>query len=185
MKFDELPLKGAFLIRLETIDDSRGFFSRLFCENEFSMAGLKSIWVQINNSFTKKAGTLRGLHYQVPPKTETKVIRCTSGAIWDVIVDLRKDSSTYGKWFGVELSAQNRLMLYVPDGFAHGFLTLEDNSEVIYLVSEFYSSKCERGLLWNDGLVGINWPKKPILVSDKDLKNSTFDKIDPVNVSNA
>lgn len=182
MKFNELPLKGAFLISLEPIDDSRGFFSRLFCKDEFARLGLRNSWLQINDSFTQKARTLRGLHYQIAPKTETKVIRCITGTIWDVIVDLRKGSITYGQWFGVELSSKNRKMLYVPDGFAHGFLTLEDSTEVIYLVSESYSRVHEKGLLWNDTQIGIKWPQEPLLISEKDSKNPTLQTINPIDV---
>jgi dTDP-4-dehydrorhamnose 3,5-epimerase len=163
MIFKELSLQGAYSIDLEKREDERGFFSRLFCIEELQVHGLISRIVQINNSFSRKKATLRGLHFQRPPKAETKIIRCLRGAIWDVIVDLRKNSTSFGRW--VET---NRTMIYVPQGFAHGFITLEDNTEILYLVSEAYSPYHEGTLRWNDPHVAVKWPLTPAVISLKD-----------------
>ena len=168
MKFHKTPLDGAYLIELEKRGDDRGFFARFFCENEFGAAGLETRFVQINNSLTAAKGTLRGLHYQLPPAAEVKVVRAIRGALWDVIVDLRAGSLTHRKWFGTELNENNRLMMYVPRGFGHGFVTLSDNVEALYLDSAFYSPEAERGLRWNDPAIGIDWPVPPQEMSDKD-----------------
>ncbi len=170
MLFHETPLAGAYLIEQERRGDARGFFARYFCEKEFGDKGLETRFVQINNSLSAKAGTLRGLHYQLPPAAEVKVVRCVRGALWDAIVDLRPDSPTFRKWFGAELNAENRLMMYVPRGFAHAILTLSDDAEAIYLVSSFYGPEQERGVRWNDPAIGIEWPRQPIEISDKDAK---------------
>ncbi len=170
MIFTETPLKGSYLIEIEPINDERGFFSRLFCEKEFKELKLNTKWVQINNSLSKSSGTLRGLHLQNKPNTEIKLIRCIKGLIWDVIVDVRLGSSTYGQWFAETLSSKKRNMIYVPEGFAHGFISLEENSEIIYLNSEFYAPGSELTLFWNDSEVSINWPIKPIYISSKDKK---------------
>ncbi len=168
MIFNSTPLTGAYIIDLEKKGDERGFFARFFCEKEFAAAGLVTNFPQINNSLTGKRGTLRGMHYQLPGAAEVKVVRCIKGALFDVIVDLRPDSSTYKQWFGAELSAENRRMMYVPRGFAHGFLTLTDDTEAFYLVSAFYNPDKERGLRYNDRAIGIAWPFEPIEVSAKD-----------------
>ena len=168
MKFQTTKLNDAYLIDLEKRGDERGFFARYWCKNEFENHGLDSNIVQINNSRSASKGTLRGLHFQYPPKAETKIVRCISGAIWDVIVDIRKNSSTYGQWFGAELNEYNRTMLYVPKGFAHGFVSLTDESEIIYLVTEFYSKESEGILRWNDPFHGIKWPVDPTIISEKD-----------------
>ena len=181
MKFEQTNLIGNFLINLEKKEDDRGFFARYFCEKEFSEHGLNTKWVQINNSESKDKGTLRGLHYQREPKAEIKLIRCLKGAIWDVVVDLRYNSETYGKWFGKKLSDENRTMMYVPKGFAHGFISLEPNTEILYLVSDFYAPDLEGDLIWNDPNVAINWPIQPLVISDKDKAANTFKKIKPVN----
>jgi len=181
MKFEQTNLIGNFLINLEKKEDDRGFFARYFCEKEFSEHGLNTKWVQINNSESKDKGTLRGLHYQREPKAEIKLIRCLKGAIWDVVVDLRYNSETYGKWFGKKLSDENRTMMYVPKGFAHGFISLEPNTEILYLVSDFYAPDLEGDLIWNDPNVAINWPVQPSVISDKDKAANTFKKIKPVN----
>jgi dTDP-4-dehydrorhamnose 3,5-epimerase len=170
MKFHTTPLDGARVIELEQRGDQRGFFARYFCEREFAADGLETRFVQINNSLTAKKGTLRGLHYQLPPAAEVKVVRCVRGAFWDVIVDLRPDSPSFKKWFGAELSAENRQMMYVPRGFAHAFLTLTDDAEAIYLVSAFYGPEQERGVRWNDPAIGIEWPIEPVEVSPKDAE---------------
>ena len=176
MKFVKTALDGAYIIELEKIGDERGFFSRLYCSNEFSMFNLKNNFVQVNNSLSKNKGTLRGIHYQMSPMAETKLVRCIQGSLFDVIIDLRKDSVTYKKWFGAKLSSDNRKMMYVPEGFGHGFLTLEDSTEVIYFVSESVSPEHEKTLLWNDKEIGIKWPIKPRVISDKDKNNPNFDE---------
>jgi dTDP-4-dehydrorhamnose 3,5-epimerase len=175
MKFIETRLKGAFVIELEKKGDDRGFFARSFCRNELRDYGLEYEIVQINNSLTEKMHTLRGLHYQLPPRAEVKIVRCIRGSLFDVILDIREGSSTFGEWFGVELSAENRRMLYVPRGFAHGFMTLEDHTEAFYLVTEFYSPELERGIRWNDPKFGIRWPAEPRVVSEKDQSHRDFD----------
>jgi len=182
MKFEQTNLKGNFIINLEKKEDERGFFARYFCEKEFSEHGLNTKWVQINNSESKEMGTLRGLHYQRGPKAEVKLIRCLKGAIWDVVVDLRNKSATYGKWFGKKLSDKNRTMMYVPKGFAHGFISLEPNTEILYLVSDFYAPELEGDLIWNDPNVSIDWPIQPSVISDKDKAANSFEKIKPVNL---
>ena len=175
MRFLETPVQGVRLIELEKRGDARGFFARMFCEREFAEAGLESRFVQMNNSLTGRKGTLRGLHYQLQPAAEVKVVRCVRGALWDVVLDLRPDSPSFGKWFGAELSAENRRMMYVPRGFAHAFLTLTDDVEAIYLVSAFYSPEDERGVRWNDPRFGIEWPMRPVEISDKDARWPDFD----------
>lgn len=168
MIFNKTPLEGAYTIELEKRGDDRGFFARFFCENEFAAQGLETSFVQVNNSLTAKKGTLRGLHYQLPPASEVKVVRCLRGALWDVILDLRAGSPTFGKWYGTELSAENRTMMYVPRGFAHAFITLTDDTEALYLVSDFYAPEQERGVRFDDPAHGIDWPIAPAEVSDKD-----------------
>ena len=168
MKFEPTPLNDAFLIDIERRGDARGFFARVFCEDEFAAAGLAARFAQVNNSLSAKRGTLRGLHYQLPPAGEVKVVRCIRGALWDAIVDLRPDSSTFRKWFGAELSAENRRMMYVPRGFAHAILTLEDDTEALYLVSHAYAPTQERGVRWNDPAIGVVWPIEPAEISPKD-----------------
>lgn len=168
MKFTETKLKGTFLIELEKREDSRGFFARTFCANEFRDHSLETKIVQTNMSQTLKKGTLRGMHFQKPPYQETKLVRCTRGAIYDVIIDLRPDSPTFKEWFGIELTAENHKMLFVPRGFAHGFVTLTDDCEVIYEVSEFYTSEFEVGIKYNDPAFNIKWPIKITDISEKD-----------------
>jgi dTDP-4-dehydrorhamnose 3,5-epimerase len=177
MKFHPTPLLGAHIIELERRGDDRGFFARCFCEREFAEAGLETRFVQVNNSLSSKKGTLRGLHYQLAPAAEVKLVRCVRGALWDAIVDLRPDSATFGKWYGVELSAENRLMIYVPRGFAHAILTLDDDTEAFYLVSAFYAPELERGLRWNDPRFAIEWPAKPAEISPKDANWPDFDPV--------
>ena len=158
MKFHETKLKGAFIIEPELQVDDRGFFARTWCQNEFTAHGLNPHFVQGNMSLGQRKGTLRGLHYQMAPHAEIKLVRCTRGEVYDVIVDLRPDSSTYTQWIGEVLSSINYRMLYVPEGFAHGFQTLEDNSEVAYQVSEFFKPNFEKGIRWNDPAFAISWP---------------------------
>jgi dTDP-4-dehydrorhamnose 3,5-epimerase len=174
MKFLETEFSGAFVIRPEPTADSRGFFARVFCQREFEAHGLNPNFVQCNISFNHEKGTLRGMHYQVAPHREAKLVRCTSGAIFDVIVDLRSDSPTFRRWLGVELSAEQQTMLYVPEGFGHGYLTLTDDTEVFYQVSEFYAPSCERGVRWNDPAFVIRWPAPPRVISDKDTGHPDF-----------
>lgn len=174
MKFIETRLKGAFLIELVPIADERGFFARSWCQQAFADRGLNSQLVQCNISFNRKKGTLRGMHYQVAPHEEVKLVRCTLGAIYDVIVDLRPDSATFREWLAVELTAENRRMLYVPVGFAHGFQTLVDNTEVFYQMSTFYHAESARGVRWDDPGFGIEWPEDKRVISDRDLQYSKF-----------
>ena len=169
MIFKETKLKGAFIIQIEKLEDKRGFFARSWCKKEFEAYCLNGNIVQSNISFNKKNGTLRGMHYQVAPYEEVKIVRCTMGAIYDVIIDLRPNSSTYMEWVAVKLTFDNHKMLYVPEGFAHGYQTLANNTEVFYQVSQFYSPEHERGVRWNDPLFNIKWPKVDnIIFSDKD-----------------
>ncbi len=174
MKFEKLPVDGAYLIDLEKRGDERGFFARVFCVNEFREHGLTTEFVQVNNSSSADVGTLRGMHYQLAPAAETKLVRCIKGSLWDCIVDVRPESATYGQWFGAELSAENRRMMYVPKGFAHGFITLEPDTEAFYFVDEFYAPEQERGLRWDDPKIGIEWPREPTVLSDKDRNHPDF-----------
>ena len=166
---------GAFLIDLEKRGDDRGFFARAFCEKEFAAHRLVTHFVQVNNSLSAQKGTLRGMHYQLAPKAETKLVRCIRGALYDLILDLRPGSATFGQSFGAELSAENRRMMYVPKGFAHGFITLADDTEAFYFVDEFYAPECERGVRWNDPRFGLAWPLAPVVLSDKDANQRDFD----------
>ena len=182
MIFQPLPLTGAFIIDLEKLEDKRGFFSRSFCKKEFLTHGLATQWAQMNNTFSHQKGTLRGLHFQRSPMTEVKLVRCLSGAIWDVIVDLRLGSKTFGKWYGAELNEENRSMMYVPSGFAHGFQTLTDDVEQLYLHSEFYSAKCEGGLFFDDPSIGIEWPKPVTVISSRDLNQPLLEELSPITI---
>lgn len=168
MRFIQVPIAGAWLVEPEARTDERGFFARLWCRDEFANHGLRADFVQCNNSFSVSRGTLRGLHYQAPPHGEIKLISCVRGRVFDVLVDLRPDSPTFHKWFGAELTAENRRMMYVPEQCAHGYLTLEDASEVIYPVTAAYHQSSERGLRWNDPAIGIQWPIEPVAISPKD-----------------
>lgn len=158
MRFAEIELKGAYVIEPTPASDERGFFARTFCAEEFARRGLSCSMAQCSTSFNERQGTLRGLHYQAPPYGEEKLVRVTMGAIFDVIVDLRAGSATFGRWFGLVMSAENRRMLYIPRGFAHGFQTLQDNSEVFYQISSFYRPAASRGIRWNDPDLAITWP---------------------------
>jgi dTDP-4-dehydrorhamnose 3,5-epimerase len=172
--FFETKLKGAFIIAPEKLEDERGFFARSWCEREFAAHGLNARLVQCDISLSKKKGTLRGMHYQLSPFEEAKLVRCTRGSIYDVIIDLRPESPTFKQHIGLVLTGDNHKMLYVPEGFAHGFLTSEDNSEVFYQMSEFYSREHARGVRWNDPAFGISWPLVPTTMSDKDRSCSDF-----------
>lgn len=178
MTFDELPVAGAYRIGLEPHADERGFFARTFCAREFAERGLVECFVQANLSHNPHRGTLRGLHFQRSPHAEAKLVRCTRGALFDVVVDLRPDSPTYGRWAGVELSADNRRALYVPEGCAHGFQTLSDDTEAFYLVSAFYVPDAEGGLCWDDPRLAIDWPvRPPPLISPKDAAWPTLEEL--------
>jgi len=175
MTFTETPLKGSYTIGLTPHGDSRGWFARTYCKNEFETIGHDKEWVQLNHSFSSQKGTLRGMHYQLHPHSEIKMVRCIAGAVYDVIVDLRKDSATFLKWFGVELSAANKTMIYIPAGFAHGFQTLTDNAELIYHHSEFYTPAAEAGLMYNDIAINIQWPLAVTELSERDTKHPFID----------
>lgn len=177
MKFHSTPLTGAFVMEPERNSDDRGFFARLFCEREFQEASLNVRFVQVNNSLSLVRGTLRGLHYQLPPAAEVKVIRCLRGGIYDLILDLRPDSPTYGKCFGERLDSDNRLMMYVPRGFAHATLSLTDDTEILYLVSEFHNAEVERGVRFDDPRFSIKWPVEPVVISKKDREWRDFDPV--------
>lgn len=168
MKFAETPLKGAFVVDLDRLEDDRGFFARSFCEKEFAAHGLAPRFVQCNVSYNRRAGTLRGMHYQQAPDEEDKLVRCTMGAIHDVIVDIRPGSATRLKSFSIELSARNRTALFIPRGFAHGFQTLADDSEVFYQMSGFFQSGSARGMRWDDPALALDWPLANPILSEKD-----------------
>ncbi|MEP6513675.1 MAG: dTDP-4-dehydrorhamnose 3,5-epimerase [Parafilimonas sp.] len=175
MIFTETKLKGAYIIDINRIEDDRGFFGRSYCKEEFEAYGLNTNIVQINLSYNKKKGTLRGLHIQTMPYGEVKLVRCTRGSIFDVFVDLRSDSNTFRQWIGVDLTADNHRMIYAPAGFAHGYIALEDNTEVTYPVTEFYTPAAERGFPWNDPAFKIEWPIEPSLISEKDKSHPPFE----------
>ena len=175
MIYTETPLSGAFLIDLEKRGDDRGFFARVFDEAEFAARGLATRYIQLNNSLSAQRGTLRGMHYQLPPHAETKLVRCIRGALYDLILDLRPGSPTFGCSFGAELSAENRRMMYAPKGFAHGFLTLTDDAEAFYFVDEPYAPGAERGIRWDDPRFALEWPALPAVLSDKDRAWRDFD----------
>ena len=168
MIFEPLALDGAYLIKPELHEDERGFFARSFCKEEFKAHGLVDEFVQCDISYNRKKGTLRGMHYQLPPHEETKLVRCTKGRIYDVIVDIRKESQTRGKWCGIELTDSNQHMLYIPNGFAHGFLTLADDTEVFYQMSTPYNPDTARTMYWNHESVSIDWPFEPNIISSQD-----------------
>lgn len=174
MKFLPTELNGTYIIELNPLEDERGFFARTFCTDTFRDKGLVSNFVQCNVSFNQKKGTLRGMHYQISPHEEVKLVRCTAGAIYDVIVDLREDSPTFKKWIAVELSAKNRKILYIPAGFAHGFQTLTDEAEVFYQMSNCYVPGAARGIRWNDPQFHIQWPEDQRIISSKDQQYPNY-----------
>ena len=176
--FTETKLKGAFIIDLERREDSRGFFARTFCQNEFAAHGLKPIIAQVNVASSLKAGTIRGMHFQYPPAAETKLVRCTRGAILDIIVDLRPESETYLQNIAVELNQENQRALYVPERFAHGYQTLRDNTDTSYQVGEFYTPDAEGGLMYNDPRLGLRWPLPVAVISEKDQRFALVDRIE-------
>jgi dTDP-4-dehydrorhamnose 3,5-epimerase len=174
MIFAETPLPGAFVIDVEPVADERGSFARTFSRDEFEEHGLNAAVVQCNVSFNARRGTLRGMHYQADPYGECKLVRCTLGAIYDVIVDLRPESPAYCRWFAVELTAENRRMLYIPEGLAHGFQTLADGSEVFYQMSQSYAPSHARGVRWDDPSFGIRWPDAERIMSERDRTYPNF-----------
>ena len=178
MIFTETKLKGAFILDLERREDTRGFFARAFCQNEFKANGLKPIIAQANIAFNLKKGTVRGMHFQFPPAAETKLVRCTRGAILDIIVDLRPESPTYLQSTAVELNEENQRALYVPERFAHGYQTLRDNTDTSYQVGEFYMPEAEGGLMYNDPRLGLKWPLPATIISEKDKKFPLLDRIE-------
>jgi dTDP-4-dehydrorhamnose 3,5-epimerase len=175
MTFTETALKGSFIIDLNLFQDERGWFARTYCKNEFEQIGHTKEWVQLNHSFTKQKGTIRGMHYQMSSFAEIKLVRCISGKIYDVIIDLRKDSPTFLQWAGVELSADNKRMLYIPEGFAHGFQALTDDCELIYHHSQFYTPNVEAGIRYNDPKININWPLPLTSISKRDEEHPLLD----------
>ncbi len=174
MIFSETPIKGAFVIELERLEDERGFFARSFCQHEFENHGLNPLITQCNVSYNKKKGTLRGMHFQTEPYGEDKVVMCTQGAVYDIIVDLRSDSDTFKKWIAVELTAENRKMLYIPKSLAHGFLTLTDDTQLFYQMSQFFVPGHSSGVRWNDPAFNITLPGKIKSISEKDLSYPDF-----------
>ena len=176
MIFTATPLQGAYTIALDTFMDDRGWFARTYCKNEFDTIGHAGEWVQLNHSFTNQTGTLRGMHYQLPPFGEIKLVRCIAGAVFDVIIDLRKDSITFLQWFGTELSAANKKMIYIPAGFAHGFQTLGDNAELIYHHSQLYTPGVEVGINYDDPKIKIEWPLPITNISERDKQHVFLDE---------
>lgn len=174
MLFTETPVAGAMIIEVRRIGDDRGYFGRLWCEREMAEQGLVSTIKQSNVGFSPRKGTLRGLHYQRAPHEEVKIVRCTRGRVFDVVVDLRPDSPSYMAWHGVELTPENGKMLYVPEGCATGYFTLEDDSEIYYNTSEFYAPDAATGVRWNDPAFGIEWPGEPVVMSDNDVSWPDF-----------
>ena len=175
MRFVETPIAGAYVVDIEPKGDERGFFARVFCEREFADRGLQTRFVQNNVSLSRHKGTLRGLHYQLDPSREVKLVRCMRGALYDVALDLRSDSPSFGRSFGVELTADNHRSFYVPEGVAHGFQTLQDDTEIGYMVSAFYAPERERGVRFDDPRFAVAWPLAPTVVSDRDRQHPDFD----------
>ena len=176
MKFHPTPLEGCYLVEPEPVTDERGWFARTYCKKEFSAIGHNGEWVQINHSFTGRAGTLRGLHFQLPPFSEIKLVRCITGAVFDVVADLRQGSSTFLQWFGMEISAANKKMIYIPGGFAHGFQAMADNSELIYHHTQFFMPGVEGGIQYNDPKLNIGWPLPVSGISERDEHHPLLEK---------
>jgi dTDP-4-dehydrorhamnose 3,5-epimerase len=175
MQFRETELDNVFIIDIEKIEDERGYFARTWCWDEFFSVGIEATFVQCNTSYNRWRGTIRGLHFQISPSAEGKLIRCTRGRLFDVAVDVRPDSPTRGKWASVELSSENGRMFYIPEGFAHGFQTLEDHTELSYQMTARYDAKAARGVRWNDPLLAISWPMpQPSVLSERDRVLPTF-----------
>lgn len=176
MKFIPTSLNGLYVMELQPISDSRGWLARTFCKNEFEKIGHSKEWVQMNHTYTAKKGTVRGMHYQLPPHEEIKMVRCIAGIVYDVVIDIRRESATFLKWIGVELSAANKKMIYIPEGFAHGFQTLSDNCELVYSHSSFYAPGAEAGIRYNDPEINIQWPLPVTDISERDLSHSFLDQ---------
>ena len=174
MKFIDTEIDSVYIIDLELMEDSRGFFARSWCKNEFREQGLNIDIVQCNISYNNKKGTIRGMHLQTKPFEESKLVRCTQGSMFDVLIDLRENSDTFRKWISVILNSGNRKMVYIPEGVAHGFQTLEDDTEVFYQMSEFYHPECAMGFRWDDPAFEISWPLEPMLISEKDMSYNLF-----------
>lgn len=179
MEFKETKLNGAFVIMQNKIADQRGFFARAWCQEEFKQHGLNSHMLQLNTGLSHKAGTLRGMHYQDAPHAEAKFVRCTRGAIYDVIIDLRTDSPTCGEWVGIELTADNGTMLYAPEGFAHGYQTLADNTEIYYMTTALYAAHAAKGVRHDDPAFAIQWPLAVSVISEQDQKWPTYHALEP------
>ena len=175
MKFTATPLAGSFIVDLDLFSDDRGWFVRTFCKKEFEQIGHNKEWVQLNHSFTKNKGSLRGMHFQFPPHSEIKMVRCIAGAVYDVIIDIRQGSPTFLQWFGTELSAANKKMMYIPEGFAHGFQTLTGNCELIYHHTSFYTPGAEGGIRYDDTRVGIKWKEPIVEISARDKEHPYLD----------
>ena len=175
MLFHATPIEGAFIIDIAQHGDDRGFFGRIFCEHEMREQGIAFHVAQANVGFSHRKGTLRGMHYQAAPHQEAKLVRCTRGAVFDVVIDLRQESASFGKWYGTQLTATSQRMFHLPKGTAHGYLTLEDHTEVMYLVSEFYTPAAEKGIRWNDPVFSIQWPMRDdLIISQKDRQWPDF-----------
>jgi dTDP-4-dehydrorhamnose 3,5-epimerase len=175
MRFTETILKDSYLIVPDLFEDHRGFFSRWYCNHEFGERGLTTGFVQCNHSGTTGKGSIRGMHFQLPPHAEVKLVKCVAGKIFDVIIDIRQGSPTFLKWFGTELSAENKTMLYIPKGFAHGFQTLTEEAEIFYMVSSTYKKEAESGVRYNDPMIGIEWPLPLLKISEKDQQIPMLD----------
>ena len=176
MIFTATPLEGSYVVGLSPFSDERGWFARYYCKNSFAEIGHTKEWVQMNHSVSYRKGTIRGMHFQVEPFREIKMVRCIAGSVFDVIIDIRKDSATFLQWFGIELSAENKKMLYMPEGFAHGFQCLSDNCELLYHHSEFYQPAAEAGIRYDEPLIGINWPLPVSVFSDRDAEHPLLNK---------
>lgn len=176
MLFNPTILEGCFTIQPEPYSDNRGWFARYYCKNEFAQIGHSQEWVQMNHSFTEKTGTLRGLHFQHPPYQEIKLVRCIAGRVYDVVVDLRKESPTFLKWFGIELSAANKTMIYIPNGLAHGFQALDNNCELLYHHSAYYNASAEGGLRFDDPTLAIQWPLPVTQISGRDANHPLLEE---------
>jgi dTDP-4-dehydrorhamnose 3,5-epimerase len=175
MTFVPTDLYGSYVITQNVFNDERGWFARMYCKDEFKKISHVNEWVQINHSYTKQQGTIRGMHYQIRPFSEIKLVCCIAGAVYDVIIDLRESSSTFLQYFGVELSAENKKMIYIPEGFAHGFQALTNNCELIYNHSQFYTPGSEGGIIYNEPKVNINWPLQVTNISERDSKHPLLD----------
>jgi len=176
MIFHKTKLEGAFFLEIERFEDNRGFFALAWSKDEFTKRGLNSQLIECNISFTTKKGTLRGMHYQAAPRGQVKLVRCTRGSVYDVVIDLRDGSPTFKQWIGVELTAENRRMLYVPEDFAHGFQTLEDETEVFYQMSDVYAPESGRGVRWDDPAFGIVWPRAAVSINERDRTYPDFSR---------